>query len=236
MRQFEQSKGIIAEENGFIEYPKCYRSIDVELSESLFLEDMSVRDLSIIDRHTQEVTVDHVRLVMKCLGKFHALSFALKDQQPDKFNEFVAKIPEIFIRKDNTMITDYLQKQMEYVFNVLADKKDAHLLQKMKKMFEKSVVDVATSCFDVEATRTGSVISHGDAWQNNIMFKYDSNGKPVDVSLLDWQIARHCSPILDIVYFMFCCTTKELRDAHYHSFLKDYYDSLSAHIRRYIRI
>ena len=65
------------------------------------------------------------------------------------------------------------------------------------------------------------------------MFTYDNNGKPIDVNFLDWQTTRHASPIIDIVYFMFCCTTKELRDAHYDDFLKVYHNSLSAHVRRY---
>lgn len=43
-RQFEESKGV-TEENGFIEYAKCYRIVDEEPSESLFLEDLSVRGL-----------------------------------------------------------------------------------------------------------------------------------------------------------------------------------------------
>lgn len=66
------------------------------------------------------------------------------------------------------------------------------------------------------------------------MFTYDNNGKPIDVNFLDWQTTRHASPIIDIVYFMFCCTTKELRDTHYDEFLKVYHSSLSAHVRRYL--
>lgn len=75
---FEESKGIMNETDGFVEYPKCYRTIDEEPIETLFLEDMSVRGFSIINRYTQEVTADHAYLVMKALAKLHAISFALK--------------------------------------------------------------------------------------------------------------------------------------------------------------
>lgn len=231
LREFEQSKGIILEENGFIEYPKCYKTIDSEPDESVLLEDLSVRGFSIIDRHTEEITPEHVHLVMKTLAKFHAISFALKDQKPEKFNEITSNLNEIFIRRDDPMMREYFAKQSESVYTVLTDEKDAQLLAKTKKLFEKNAMDVAADCLD---SSDGSVIAHGDVWSNNTMFRYDSNGKPSEISLLDWQIARHSSPIIDIVYYMFSCTTKAFRDAHYEHMLNVYHDSLSEHIRRYL--
>ena len=78
---------MVVDVDGFHEYPQCYRTVDEEPNECLLLEDLSVHGFTIINRHTDEVTADHVRLVMKTLGKFHAISFALKDQQPDTFKE-----------------------------------------------------------------------------------------------------------------------------------------------------
>ncbi|XP_055296577.1 uncharacterized protein LOC129565586 [Sitodiplosis mosellana] len=231
-RQFEMSKGVAIEENGFVEYPKCYRTIDEEPNECLFLEDLSVRGFAIIDRYTQEVTTDHVYLFMKALGKLHAISFALKDQQPEKFKELASSLKEMFLRANEEFIGEFFDKQAESIFKVLENAEDAHLLAKMKKVFENGAMNVALECLDLDGTDPGSVISHGDSWQNNLMFRYDKNGKPIEISLLDWQISRYSSPIIDIVYFMFCCTTKELRDDHYDDFLKVYHESLSAHIRR----
>lgn len=233
-REFEASKGVIVEENGFIEYPICYRTVDEEPSECVLLEDLSVRDLHIIDRHTEEITADHVRLVMQVLGKFHAISFALKDQQPEKFKKLSSNLDEVFIRRNDPFLRDYFVKQTDSVINVLSSEEDAHLVAKVKKLFEKHAMDIAADCLELEPTGSATVITHGDAWQNNTMFRYDKNGKPIEISLLDWQISRHSSPIIDIVYYMFCCTTKELRDAHYDDFLKVYHESLSAHIQRYV--
>lgn len=228
-RQFEQSKGVTGE-NGFIEYPKCYRTVDVEPSECVFLEDLSVKGFSIIDRFNEEVTAEHVQLIMQCLGKFHAISFALKDQQPDKFVELAAPLTEVFIRSDDAFMRDYFSKQMDVVYKAVDG--DNHLTEKLKKLFEKEPFDIALECLNLESTGGASVISHGDAWQNNTMFRYDNSGKPIEISLLDWQVSRHSSPIIDIVYFMFCCTTKELREAHYEHFLNVYHESLSAQVRR----
>lgn len=232
LREFEQSKGVIIEENGFNEYPKCYRTVDEGPNESVFLEDMSVRGFTMIDKSKEEVTADHVRLVMQSLGKFHAISFALKDQQPEQFKQLTSNMQELFVRRDDAFFRAYFNKQVESASNAVSAPEDAHLLIKLKKLFEKDALDIAADCLHDSSNDTGSVIVHGDAWQNNTMFRYDSKGKPIDICLLDWQITRHSSPICDIVYYMFSCTTKELRDVHYDNFLKTYHESLSIHIRR----
>lgn len=234
-REFQESKGVILKEDGFIEYPKCLRCVDIEPSECVFLEDMSVRGFSIIDRYTEDVTFDHVRLVMESLAKFHAISFALKDQQPEKFKELSSELTELFVRREVPFMKEWYNKMMDNIFYIFSSEEDADLLSKLKKLRETDIVDIAYDCANMTHAESATVISHGDCWQNNIMFKYDTNKKPIEVSLLDWQVSRHSSPIIDIVYFLFICTTKELRDAHYDEFLWIYHNTLSTHIRRYVR-
>lgn len=190
-----------------------------------------------IDRFTEEVSADHVRLVLQSLGKFHAISFALKDQQPEKFDELASPLNEIFMRKDDKNLCDYFAKQSEAVMKVLSGEKDAHLLAKVKKLFERTPMEIAADCVDPKLAGQSAIITHGDMWQNNTMFRYNNNNsKPIQTILLDFQISRYSSPIIDIIYFVFCCTTKELRDAHYDEFLKIYHESLSSNIRKYVTI
>lgn len=236
LQQFERSKGVILNENGFTEYPKYYGGLDDDLHECVLMEDLSVRDFHIIDRHTEVTSAEHVQLVMQSLAKFHAISFALKDQQPDKFSEFAPKLSEIFIRTNDKFMSEYFNKQSDCIFRVLTAEEDAHLLAKMKELFEKKSMEIAADCLNLEETGAGAVITHGDTWQNNVMFKRDNNGKPMESNILDWQLSRISSPIIDIVYFVFLCTTKELRDEHYDNFLKIYHESLSDQIRRYFLI
>lgn len=58
----------------FTEYPVCYKSIATEPTESLFFEDMNRTEYMVVD----DLTTDHVLIVMRTLAKFHAISFALK--------------------------------------------------------------------------------------------------------------------------------------------------------------
>lgn len=197
------------------------------------LEDLGNRGFTIIDRFTEDVTADHVFLFVQALGKFHALSFALKDQQPNKFEELASNVKEFF-QSDDTYFRDYFNKQAEVVVNLLSGKEDVHLLAKVKNLFKRDPIDIAVDCLDPKAAEPAAVIVYGDAWQNNSMYRYDDQRKPIEINLLDWQIFRHSTPIIDIAYFIFCCTTKSVRDLHYNDFLRVYHDSLSAHIRRYL--
>lgn len=219
-RQFEQLKGVNIGNDAFIEYPKCYQAFD---------EDLFVRDFRDIDRCTEEMTANHVYLIMKTLGKFHAISLALKDQQPQKFNELASNIKDVFIRTDITLFVKYYNKVVKRTLEILNDKEDAHFFEKIENLFEKDA-----NCLDLELIGFATFISYGDAWQNNMMFRYNKNQKPIEVCFLDWQIPCHSSPIIDIVYFMFCCTTKALRDAHYNDFLGVYHQSLSDNIQKYV--
>lgn len=214
----------------FVEYPKCYRTVGTEYNECLLLEDLC--DFATINVQQMEVNADHVRLFMKGLAKYHAISFAMKDQEPGTFNKLTKNLSEVFINRANNTLRFYLNNQSASVFEAVADEPD--LLAKVTEFYEREAVDWAADCIDIDLSGPASVISYGDSWQNNQMWRYNSDGKPIEVRLLDFQAARHCSPVVDIAFFIFCCTTKELRDAHYDEFLQIYHDTLSAHIQKYV--
>lgn len=169
---------------------------------------------------------------MQSLGKLHGVSFALKDQQPEKFSEIVSNSSEVFIRPDDPHLRECFTKQSQLVFEAQFSEEDAHLVAKVKKLFEKEAIDIAADCINLERIGSAFTITYGDAWQNNSMFRYDNDGKPVEICFLNWQTVRASSPIIDIVYYIFCCTTKELQDVYYDELLQIYHESLSAHIRR----
>lgn len=79
-----------------------------------------------------------------------------------------------------------------------------------------------------------SVILHGDMWSNNTMFKYDETKKQLQsVCFIDWQVMRYSSPVLDLMYYIFSCTKRELRSRNYNIYLKTYHDSLCEYIKRF---
>lgn len=85
-RRFQESNGIIPEESGFYEYPNCYKTIDTDENETLILQDLKADQFEMFDR-LQVITFDHIQLIMKALGKYHALSFALRVRSAADFQQ-----------------------------------------------------------------------------------------------------------------------------------------------------
>lgn len=227
--EFQRIKCINIQRDGFKEYAKCYKSIDIEPNESLLLEDLSANGFNMIDRHTDVITADHVKLVMQSLGKFHAISFAIKDQEPNKFKELTSNLEEILFGKTQHHFRKHFDHLQRKTMSVIAG---TELFDKVN--IEDSFFDMAAQCVDGELAEPYAVLCHSDTWSNNTLFKCDATGKPADVRLIDWQISRYASPVTDILYYIFGCVGTELRTSHYDIFLRAYHDSLSSYLKRLI--
>lgn len=44
--------------------------------------------------------------------------------------------------------------------------------------------------------------------------------------MIDFQLARYASPVLDIMFFIYSCTEEELRVQYYDDLLKTYHENL----------
>ena len=53
-----------------------------------------------------------------------------------------------------------------------------------------AVMEAAANCLRRPEEEALAVVCHGDFLRNNMLFKYDENGKAVDVRLIDFQTSR----------------------------------------------
>lgn len=228
-KNFQNSKGI-SDNNGFMEYPECYRTITDEKYEAIFLKDLGMDNFIMFNR-LESVTFDHVKLIMIILGKYHAVSFAIKDQLPEKIKEY-EKLEDIFTQRDNDeTLLQYFEALKTRAIDTLCKIENNDLIEKIENLFgKKSFFDILKKIVNGKEAEPYAVLCHGDCWNNNILFKYENN-KPIDARLIDWQILRYASPVCDLMYYLFTCTTKKLRDQHYHELLNIYYDTLSGYLK-----
>lgn len=231
--EFQRSKGINVKEDGFNECPQCYFSISEELSESLFLEDLRRRKFEMINQRSEPITFEHMSLILKAVGKFHALSFAIKDQQAEKFKELSSLAHEHYwtMFKDSEFESYYTEFFGRFC-TILEEENRSDLAEKFKQKAGDDLAETILALASSESAAPYAVICHGDLTVNNTMFSKDENGRPIAVQLFDLQFTRYSSPIIDLVLYLFCATTKQLRDEHYDEFLKIYYDSLSDLLKR----
>ncbi|CAH0664026.1 unnamed protein product [Spodoptera exigua] len=70
-----------------------------------------------------------------------------------------------------------------------------------------------------------SIIQQGDAWTNNIMFKF--NGDELEESIMiDYQLSKVSNPVIDFLYMTLNCTDHETRTKNFYNWLNYYYSEL----------
>uniref|UniRef100_A0A8D8ACI7 Uncharacterized oxidoreductase dhs-27 n=1 Tax=Culex pipiens TaxID=7175 RepID=A0A8D8ACI7_CULPI len=232
--KFQTEQGLEKEE-GFWRIPKCYyASCDLEKMEAVvIMEDLQLKGFRMWNK-SKPADLEHSLLLMKQLGAFHAVSFAMKDQQPEQFGPFKHLVDPMKV-----MIDMDPKKQIHALFGQMYDRAATTLEEddtEAKKAFEKlkgTVVDSYVECVSAEEAEPYAVIGHGDCWINNMMYTYeDKDPNPKDIRLIDWQLSRYVSPILDLSYFIFICTDEEFRANHFDQLLDCYYESLSDQLKK----
>lgn len=166
--QFQREKGL-TERESFLAYPKYYLGVADDDTEqfAVIMEDLRVNQFVMWPKH-RPVPLDHVRLLMEQLGRFHGTALALKSQRPQVFEEF-AELNDMlgsFYRNTLPMfLTAY-----DVAISVLDDDQQIKVLQDAKANGLKYLENY----FVRENFEPFGVIGHGDCWTNNIMYQYDA--------------------------------------------------------------
>lgn len=103
-------------------------------------------------------------------------------------------------------------------------------LERFRKLQSQERTDLGHDCGrDDRAVQTAQerVVNHGDTWTNNLLFKYDDSGRPVHVTLIDFQVCRYTSPAMDIQYFLFTSVRDDVIDSRVSDLLDAYLGALN---------
>ncbi|XP_022909654.2 uncharacterized protein [Onthophagus taurus] len=223
--EFENSKNI---KEPFNNVPKHFNT-KMRNGETppIVLENLRSLGYTLRDRK-KPIDDAHLILPIKAFAKYHAVNYAMKDQQSETYKKLTSGPRDIlgnyFLEFGMYDMIEKCVKQLTDSFDPILDKEimehctnlDQKLVNYMKNIFRE---------YDEYF-----IIAQGDCWSNNMMFLYqEETGLPIDVKLIDWQCQRISSPLFDFSYFFYTLATKkELDNAEY--YLKLYYDTLSQRI------
>ncbi|KAJ9588068.1 hypothetical protein L9F63_018563 [Diploptera punctata] len=203
----------------FLSFPKCYKSLSSD-------------EFSVISLNLSELF-----LVMKELGRFHALTLFFKYKKPTVFSDLRSMFKEPTYRKE------FVDK----TFNAWASSVAAWVLELAKENFPpeseyiKKLETFATDrmsyiMLDVvrpkEEDEEFNVFNHGDLWVNNLLFHYpnvesEDDKKPDKMCFIDFQQCRYGSIGLDLSAALFLLTDQETRSKHRDELLGVYHHNLS---------
>jgi len=68
------------------------------------------------------------------------------------------------------------------------------------------------------------VLTHGDYWLNNLMFKFNESNESEDVQMLDFQSSAWGTPSLDLHYFLISSVRDDIKVGYYDEFIEHYHD------------
>ena len=174
--------------------------------------------------------------VPKTLAALHARSLILKLNKPTEFDTLMEPLKEAVFPQDELpslgkSIDTSLLLGVKYLKSI--ENPDNEIL-KMIDFLNDQIPRAFETLKDLvlEKKEKYHVLTHGDAWNNNIVFKHDENGGATDVKLLDYQIVRHASPAIDFHYFVYSSAQNSVINESYEHLVKTYQSALIEELRR----
>lgn len=223
--EFQKENGV-SEADGFYSFPKCYATVFDEKpngDHAIVMEDLMSSNYYMWDKF-KTIDYEHVKLVMEELGKFHALSFAIRDKNPEKLNEIRSKGINKFHK------TMYGSEDAMEFYNInikkAIDALEPHETELIEKLRSNDIHEVVEQVFSNTTPEPFGVLVHGDVWNNNIMYKKGDSDVPTKLCFFDWQLSQFGSPALDVVHYIFCSLDEVTRSTYYHELIDLYYKSL----------
>lgn len=170
LEQFQREKSVPIDER-FTEFPKCYAAVsDGDKGEQvIIMENLKSKGFGLLDK--TKVDYDAVCLYMKVLGKLHAVSFALRDQKPEVFDE-IASFEDLLVRlmsKGNPIMHHMLEGGIDKALSNLDQSNERKIVEDMKT----TCVEEVTRLLKRDAGGKFCVLGHGDSWNNNLFYSND---------------------------------------------------------------
>lgn len=172
LKMFEnlQNNLNIPKSEKFTSYVKFYAASDVVGQEFLILEDLGVRNFVMLNKNLP-MKKEHIDLVITGLAKFHALSFVMRDQEPEKLlkvGQIGCTIIDMFGKKQYVDLCEFGLKQ---TLEILEEDGMMDLYKKIKH-FKDNVEEFMVNNYNGKGSENHNVFIHGDCWNNNVMFRY----------------------------------------------------------------
>ncbi|XP_044755971.1 uncharacterized protein LOC123314725 [Coccinella septempunctata] len=208
--------------------PEVYWVQEEENQRMMILENMKYSGYRMLDKKLQ-MNHEKVTLVLETYAKFHSISFAMKELEPEKFKRLTSSMDDVWCHFKSVFDAEnYFGPLLRDVLKKLRENGRTDLALKYKPI-EDDVENVVYIDVDPEDRM---VVCHGDSWNNNMLFKNDEEGNPQSVCLIDFQISSLSTPVLDLCQFLLSAGDKEVLN-NVEDYLKLYHQFLSDTLKNY---
>lgn len=165
--RFQQEKGL-SEEDQFRAFPKCYEAVCDPENEiyAIIMQDLRPEGFGMWPKQ-EPLPPTHWKLYVRELAKFHAISFAMRDQLPEQFEKFKKMNDVIQLFVEDPKKTEFFQNCYKRAIDALEKDECKNAMREIKN----NVPEYVSSSLGKEAADRYGVVSHGDSWNNNLLFR-----------------------------------------------------------------
>lgn len=210
-------------------FPECYFAKNNEV---VVLEDLS---LSGYKARNDYIPYDesHIDAVLSAIANYHAASLvsekkrsrSVADLMPDGGKELM------FIQDTENPIFDFFCSSINTIESVM----EAYFSYYERETFERAkklLTSIPERLKIIDKDCKFKVFSHGDLWNNNIMFNYTDEGEVNSAVIFDFQLCKYTTPAFDVLQAVYL-TTLNLNvnaDQFYEERLVFYFNGLSRYL------
>ncbi|XP_032680862.1 uncharacterized protein LOC116848657 [Odontomachus brunneus] len=171
-------------------------------------------------------------VILEALSKFHAISFAYKDQNKEEFTEMTKCLKETYFGKHNwNWYRRYHEKLLEISRHALTTEyPDSKAVKQFNSYKFGALYEKCSELVCERKHAPTSIICAGDCWAPNFLIR-DIGQNRKEAVLLDFQLARTANPSTDLSFLIYSCTHKPFRDQYFDTILKTYHSLLSDAIK-----
>ncbi|XP_066990861.1 uncharacterized protein [Macrobrachium rosenbergii] len=209
-----------------LRFPKCFLVSLEEEKEHLYFEDLRVRGFRMFDKK-KGLDKSHVTLVISELARLHGASYLLKQ----KFLEGRAVTSKYeFLSKDfltcspncTEIFVSWVQRAIDTGVTFLETVSGYETATAWVKSIRSKVGFFLSEYLQ---SKKFNSVCHGDCWNNNMLFRYNSEGLPVEVAFVDLQFSREASIASDLNYFLQTSVTGDVRRPNIDNFMSIYHSA-----------
>lgn len=169
--EFQRDHGL-SDTDRFLLFPKVYACEANETNGTyiLIMQDLRAEHFKMWPRE-DTLPLDHQLFILRELGKLHGISFAMKAQRPQQFDQFKCLRDESFEDDLRLKAGTFIKMEIERAVNALNDVRHKRMMERFQCTYPKMVHEYILG----EMSDEFAVITHSDCWCNNFLFQYDAN-------------------------------------------------------------
>ncbi|KAG7301170.1 hypothetical protein JYU34_014018 [Plutella xylostella] len=216
-----QDKHGVEQEHRMV-FPKFYGYKDTYLEEIIVLEDLVAGGYGSHNR-LKSVSWEYAAAAVSQLAKFHALSFAFQDEQPEEFARVADgrqfQTPDAHDDENNPW-----RKMAGGALKVVRDEYRGRLQAFLENNLDRE------KFVSYYRPRARCVLAHGDFRPSNLLCRRKDD--KLEIVPVDYQTITAGCPANDLLYFIFTSSDKAFRGQHYQSLIDHYHRQLSDALKR----